>query len=69
MCKYGNFSIQFALEHSPLYQTYLAVGSRVLKEHKSFEAVEEALSTSGRPYLTKPEFEEVNDLLQRLKAA
>lgn len=47
----------------------LAVGSRVLKEHKSFEAVEEALSTSGRPYLTKPEFEEVNDLLQRLKAA
>jgi hypothetical protein len=31
--------------------------------------LKEALSTSGRPYLTKPEFEEVNDLLQRLKAA
>lgn len=67
--KFGYFSVQFALEHSPLYQTYLAVGSRVLQQHQSFEGVQAELSTSNRPYLTKPEFEEINDLLQRIKSA
>jgi hypothetical protein len=67
--KFGYFSVQFALEHAPLYQTYLAVGSRVLKNHEPFENVQAELSTAGRPYLTKPEFEEVNDLLQRIKSA
>lgn len=67
--KFGYFSVQFALEHSPLYQTYLAVGSRVLQQHQSFEGVQAELSASNRPYLTKPEFEEINDLLQRIKNA
>lgn len=67
--KFGYFSVQFALEHSPLYQTYLAVGSRVLQQHQSFEGVQAELASGKRPYLTKPEFEEINDLLQRIKGA
>jgi hypothetical protein len=67
--KFGYFSILFALEHSPLYQTYTAVGARVLKDGQSFERAQESLAKSGRPYLTKPEFEEVNDLLQHIKSA
>ncbi len=67
--KFGYFSVQFALEHSPLYQTYLAVGSRVLQQHQSFEGVQAELASGNRPYLTKPEFEEINDLLQRIKSA
>lgn len=66
--KFGYFSVQFALEHSPLYQTYLAVGSRVLQQHQSFEGVQAELASGNRPYLTKPEFEEINDLLQRIKS-
>ncbi len=66
--KFGYFSVQFALEHSPLYQTYLAVGSRVLQQHQSFEGVQAELAAGNRPYLTKPEFEEINDLLQRIKS-
>lgn len=66
--KFGYFSVQFAFEQSPLYQAYVAVGARILKEHRTFEEVQAALAAAGRPYLTKPEFEEFSDLIRRLKA-
>lgn len=65
--KFGYFSVQFAFEQSPLYQAYIAVGARILKEHRTFEEVQAALASAGRPYLTKPEFEEFSDLIRRLK--
>lgn len=65
--KFGYFSVQFAFEQSPLYQAYVAVGARILKDHQTFEEVQAALASAGRPYLTKPEFEEFSDLLRRLK--
>ncbi len=65
--KFGYFSVLFALEQSPLYKTYLTSGNSALQDHVTFEQAETKLSSSGQPYLTKPEFEEVNDLLQRLK--
>lgn len=65
--KFGYFSVLLALEQSPLYKTYLTSGNSALQEHVSFEQAETKLSVMGQPYLTKPEFEEVNDLLQRLK--
>lgn len=65
--KFGYFSVQFAFEQSPLYQAYVAVGARILKEHHTFEEVQAALAAAGRPYLTKPEFEEFSDLIRRLK--
>lgn len=65
--KFGYFSVLFALEDSPLYKTYLNSGNSALQNHESYEQSETKLSSSGKPYLTKPEFEEVNDLLQKLK--
>lgn len=65
--KFGYFSVQFAFEQSPLYQAYVAVGARILKDHQTFEEVQAALASAGRPYLAKPEFEEFSDLLRRLK--
>lgn len=65
--KFGYFSVQFAFEQSPLYQAYIAVGARILKDHQTFEEVQAALAAAGRPYLAKPEFEEFSDLLRRLK--
>ena len=67
--KFGYFSVLFALESSPLYKTYLNSGNSALQNHESYEQAETKLSSAGLPYLTKPEFEEVNDLLQRLKHA
>ncbi len=65
--RYGYFSVQLALEQSPLYQTYLSVGAKVLQDHAQFESLQNELSSSGRPYLAKTEFEEMSDLLQRVK--
>lgn len=65
--RYGYFSVQLALEQSPLYQTYLSVGAKVLQDHAQFESLQNELSSSGRPYLAKTEFEEMSDLLQRIK--
>lgn len=65
--KFGYFSVQFAFEQSPVYQAYIAVGARILKDHQTFEEAQAALASAGRPYLTKPEFEEFSDLLRRLK--
>lgn len=65
--RYGYFSVQLALEQSPLYQTYLSLGARVLQDHAQFESLQNELSAAGKPYLAKTEFEEMSDLLQRIK--
>ncbi len=65
--KFGYFSLQFALEHSPLYQTYLIVGSKSLKGAQTFDQTKAELDSKGKSYLTKEEFEQVSDILQKLK--
>lgn len=65
--RYGYFSVQLALEQSPLYQTYLSLGARVLQDRAQFESLQNELSAAGKPYLAKTEFEEMSDLLQRIK--
>ncbi len=66
--KHGYFAVLFILEASPLYQTYLDCGLVALKSQKTYEEAEVGIEQSGKPYLTKPEFEAFSDLLRKIQA-
>jgi hypothetical protein len=66
--KHGYFTVEFALEASPLYKAYLAIGSKALKEQKTFEEVEQEMDKDKSQYITKPEFEAFTDMLRKLRS-
>ena len=68
MQRFGYFSVQLAFERSPLYNTYLAVGARILRDHITFEALEAELAAAGKALLRKQDFEALSDFLQQVKS-
>jgi hypothetical protein len=62
--RHGYFEVLFAVEKSPLYETYVQTGKKLMGEHKNFEEV--ANDDSWRSLLTREEFETVADILRRL---
>ncbi len=61
------FQVKFALEQSPLYKTYIAMGKAMLESNLDFMAVQNEYKTSNKEYLTQLEFERIADLFASIQ--
>ncbi len=65
--RYGYHDVIFNFERSPLHQSYIDTGLKILHGRVSFEALGEEVP--GAQYLSRQEFEKLVDVLRQIQAA
>jgi hypothetical protein len=66
---YGYHNTMVKLESSPLFQTYINTGTKLLDEDLTFEQLQEKSKADYLKYLSRSEFEKFADFLMKIQAA